>query len=135
MNWVKYFIIIMFFVGIIGFITLLSLKHQSNIASTQNISFNMSGVNVGEARESLIGYMDRETIEANLLLKIAETQKSHEHETVMSYVFLDDEENITTNDDDVKSVQYKIELLNKKGEVESVSTERIEIHSLLGGGG
>lgn len=107
------------------------MKHQGNITSTQNVGLGMSVLNVGEARESLSATMNKEALEANLLLHIAEEQKNHEHGTKISYVFLDKNGNVTSDLDDIESVQYQVELLNKNGEVISISRERIEIHSLL----
>lgn len=135
MNWLKYFYITMVVVLTITIVTFLGLKHQSNITSTQNMQLSLSSINVGEARESVKPSMNKDVLESNLLLKVAESQKKHEHKTVISYVFLDSEDKVTTNEDDIKSVQYKVELLDEKNRVISKSTERVEIHSLLGGGG
>ncbi|RKJ25528.1 hypothetical protein D7X33_43520, partial [Butyricicoccus sp. 1XD8-22] len=63
----------------------------------------------------------------------ADSHKNHKHETLISYVFLDDGGNVTNNENNIKSVQFEVKLLNEKGEVQSISTERIEVDSLLGG--
>ncbi|MEN1969697.1 hypothetical protein WMZ97_16665 [Lentibacillus sp. N15] len=133
MNWIKYLVIIIFFAVVIVFISLISVKNQTNKTSTQEINFNLSTVSVGDARVSLNGSMDKKAVVPNLLLKVAESQKKHDHNTKISYVFLDDNGRATVNNDDIKSVQFKVELLNKKGEVETVSKERIEIDALTGG--
>lgn len=131
MSWVKYFPIIALTTFVIVFLAFIAMKHQGNITSTQNVGLGMSVLNVGEARESLSATMNKEALEANLLLHIAEEQKKHEHGTKISYVFLDKNGNVTSHLDDIESVQYQVELLNKNGEVISISRERIEIHSLL----
>lgn len=131
MSWVKYFPIIALTTFVIVFLAFIAMKHQGNITSTQNVGLGMSVLNVGEARESLSATMNKEALEANLLLHIAEEQKNHEHGTKISYVFLDKNGNVTSHLDDIESVQYQVELLNKNGEVISISRERIEIHSLL----
>lgn len=127
-------VIIIFFVVIIVFVSLVSLKHQSNVVSTQDVDFGLSTINVGDARNSLDGVMTKDAIVSNLLLKIADSHRNHEHETVVDYVFLDENDNPTNDDNEIKSVQFEVKLLNRQGEVESISTERIEINSLLGGG-
>lgn len=131
MSWVKYFPIIALTTFVIVFLAFIAMKHQGNITSTQNVGLGMSVLNVGEARESLSATMNKEALETNLLLHIAEEQKNHEHDTKISYVFLDKNGNVTSDLDDIESVQYQVELLNKNGEVISISRERIEIHSLL----
>lgn len=133
LSWIKQIFIIFFFVSIIVFIELVATKHQSNITTTQDVEFALSTVNVGEARESLEGNMTKDAIVSNLLLKIADAHKDHKYETVIDYVFLDENGNVTNDEDKIKSVQFEVKLLNKKGQVESISKERIEINSLIGG--
>lgn len=131
MNWIKYFAIMIVFLIVIIVAGYVSFKHQLNVTSTQNVGLGLSTLNVGEARESLSSTMNREALEANLLLHIAEEQKEHNYDTRISYVFLDNEGNITSELDDVKSVQYQVELLGENGKTISTTRERIEVHSLL----
>ena len=110
MSWIKYFFIALLFFSVIWIVTLVSIKHQANVTSTQSMYLNLSSINVGEARDSLKSNMNKDILEANLLLKIAETQKKHDYDTSISYVFLDEEGNITTDEDDIRSVQYRVEI-------------------------
>lgn len=133
MNWVKYWPFAMLFIVVLVILAFILMKHQSNITSAQNVDMGMSTLNVGQARESLSATMNKDALEANLLLHIAEEQKEHGNDTRISYVFLDKDGNVTSDLDDVESVQYQVELLNKKGDVISVTRERIQIHSLMDG--
>ena len=107
--------IVIVFIAVIGLVAFVSLKHQSNVVTTQDVGLDLTTVNVGEARNSLEGNMDKETLVSNLLLKIADAHKDHNHETLVSYVFLDGNGNVTNDDDNIKSVQFEVKLLNKKG--------------------
>lgn len=123
----------MFIVATIVVIVLFGLIHQTNIISTQDVDLDLASVNVGEARETLSTTLDKETIVSNLLLKISESHTNHKHDTSVSFAFLDENGNVTEDEEEIKSVQFKVELLNKDGQVQSVSRERIEIDSLVGG--
>lgn len=119
--------------AVIIFIYFVSLNHKANLASTQDMEFLMTSIDVGEARLGDEGDISIpiEELEAKLLLQVAETQKGKQYRTQVDYVFLDKDGNPTTVEDRIRSVQYNVKYLNSKGQVVSNSVERIEINELM----
>lgn len=135
MGWIKYIIFIILFVSFFLVVSLVGLRHETNVISTQEVKVASDSVNVGEARVDMEGHMDKETILSNLFLRIADAHKYHDYGTEISYVFLDENDNVTTNEDDIKSVQFEVKVMHRNGGVQSTSRERLEINELLGGDG
>lgn len=130
MAWLKYFGSAVVLMGIVVFIYFVSLNHQANLGSTQDIEVLATTSNVGELRNSELN-LSREDIEMKLLLQVAETQKGEQAKTRVNFVYLDENNVPTNNDSDIVSVQFEVEYLNKDDKVTSNSVERIEINKLM----
>lgn len=130
MSWFKYFLLAIFFLALIVFIYFAVLKHNANISSTQDIEFVNSAIDVGKAREGTEISISKDLMISNLLLQVAETQKGNHHTTEVEYVLLDENNNPTNDETEIRSIQFNVNLLNKNGKTISNSVEKIEINSL-----
>jgi len=131
-SWIKYFLLIAFIVGVLVFTIIFGLRHQANVTSTQEMDVGMVTANVGKIREDLTSSMIREEAIAEMLTEVATTQKNHDGETLVEYVFLDEDDKPTSDESKIKSIQFVVKLLGKNDKVLSTSTERIEIHEMKG---
>lgn len=123
----KYSIIIAFILGVLVFTVFAGLNHQANVTSTQEVDIGLSTSNVGLVREDLTSFLSRDEAIAEVLSEIAMTQKEHDGETLVEYVFLDEAGNPTDDEGKMMSIQFVVKLLNDKNDVISISTERIEL--------
>lgn len=126
-SWMKYSIIIAFILGVLVFTVFAGLNHQANVTSTQEVDIGLSTSNVGLVREDLTSFLSRDEAIAEVLSEIAMTQKEHDGETLVEYVFLDEAGNPTDDEEKMMSIQFVVKLLNDKNDVISISTERIEL--------
>lgn len=131
-SWIKYFLIISFIVGALVFAIFAGLKHQANVSSTQDVDIGLKASNVGLIREDMSTLINRDEAVAETFAEIASNQKNYEGDTLVEYVFLDKDGNPTDDEEKINSIQFKVQLVNKKGKVESTSIERVELHKLGG---
>lgn len=126
-SWMKYAVIgVIFFVAIL-WVSNIGLRHSTNIASIQEVQVGTQSVKAGEMRNSATNALDKEALVANLLLEITKTHKEQGKDIQVDYVFLDETGNVTSNDDEIKSVQFRVQILDKNGSVLSTSTQRITL--------
>lgn len=131
-SWIKYILIISAIIGVLVFTIFAGLKNQANVTSTQEVDIGLTTTNVGEVRDNLNNIMNREEAVAEMILEVATTQKNHKGDTLVEYVFLDSDGEPTDDEKRIESIQFVVKLLDSKNNVQSVSTERIEINKLGG---
>lgn len=127
-NWIKYLIFSLLFVVVAIFIIFVSVRHQTNIISTQEVEGALPSVSIGDTRTENAVSLDLDSLVSNVLLSIANSHKEQGKDIQVDYVFLDGDGNVTN--DDVQSIQFEVKLLGKNGRVESTSRENIEIDYL-----
>lgn len=130
-NWVKYLIIIAVFIFGAVSITFIGTRHNSNVTATQEVEVALESSQIGQMRESATIAIDKQAIVANLLMEVAKTHKGKEDELKIDYVFLDGSGNQTNNDENIESIQYRVQLLGSNNEVLSTSTQRIGLNKLM----
>jgi hypothetical protein len=123
-SWIKYMVIGMIFFVAILWISNIGIRHAANVSSIQEVQVGTESAKVGNMRESATNALDKQALVANLLLEIAKTQKEQGKDIKVDYVFLDEDGNITNKDNDIKSVQFRIQILDKDGSVLTSSTQR-----------
>ena len=127
-NWIKYLIFSLLFVVVSIFIIFVSVRHQTNIISTQEVEGALPSVSIGDIRTENAVSLDLDSLVSNVLLSIADSHKEQGKDIQVDYVFLDGDGHVTN--DDIQSVQFEVKLLGKNGRVESTSRENIEIDYL-----
>ncbi|MEL3959565.1 hypothetical protein NST17_20645 [Caldifermentibacillus hisashii] len=125
-SWYKY--AIFFAIFIVAFVTIASitLRQESNLAATQEVSPTMQSAKVGEARENATNALDKKALVANFIMETVKTHKHQGEEVTVDYVFLDKNGNVTENENDIESVQFKVNILDD-GKIASTSEQRISL--------
>ena len=129
-NWIKYLIFSLLFVVVSIFIIFVSVRHQTNIISTQEVEGALPSVSIGDVRTDDSVNLDLDSLVSNVLLSIANSHKEQGKDIQVDYVFLDGDGNVTNDDVDIQSIQFEVKLLGKNERVESTSRENIEIDYL-----
>lgn len=131
---------------LVTLIMLLSLflynTHEKNIRESQNINTLVETSNVGQLRTSFDeGLNEVGTIQADATVNEIISQVAQRYSALdvkIDYVFFD-KDGKTYSEDEAKSdahkitgVQYKVSVLDDKGEVESTSTQRLVLNKKVG---
>lgn len=122
----KYLLIFGVFIIAFVLIAFITLRQESNLAATQEISPTIQSAKVGEIRENATNAIDKKALVANFIMDTVRTHKNKGEEVSVDYVFLDGNGNPTENEKDIKSVQFKVNILHK-GDVVSTSYQRISL--------
>lgn len=123
-SWLKF----LYVFAAIGFLVLYSnslhVQQKSNNDSIQTVSVALKSLNTGLLRSGSSYSINKNNVVNELILEIIKVQKNHGKDVRISYVFLNDENLPTENENEMTGIQFKVELLNKKGEVVSISEQR-----------
>lgn len=130
-SWIKYVVIGIIFVAAVVVVSTFSIRHSTNIASTQEVQLSMKSSETGTIRETATNAIDKEALVANLILETVKAHKKQGKDIRIDYVYLDNDGNITNEDQEIKSVQFKLNLLNDNKEVVSSSTQRVALEKII----
>src|SRR5690625_2749580 len=97
-NWIKYLIFSLLFVVVAIFIIFVSVRHQTNIISTQEVEGALPSVSIGDTRTENAVSLDLDSLVSNVLLSIANSHKEQGKDIQVDYVFLDGDGNVTNDD-------------------------------------
>lgn len=125
-SWYKYAIFFAIFIVAFVMIASITLRQESNLAATQEVSPTMQSAKVGEARENATNALDKKALVANFIMETVKTHKHQGEEVTVDYVFLDKNGNVTENENDIESVQFKVNILDD-GKIASTSVQRISL--------
>lgn len=127
-SWIKYFVIGLLFVAAIIWASNIGVRHSTNVAAVQEVQIGIESALVGKIRENATNAFEgKKALVANLLLEVAKAHKEQGKDIQVDYVFLDKNGNVTSNEDDIQSVQFQIQILDDDGKVLSSSTQRISL--------
>lgn len=100
------------------------------LSDIEKIGVIRKGLNEnGEASEQL-EYVDVEELIARFFSDVVDVQKKLNYDIQLDFVFLDEAGNMTKNENEVRSIQYRLQYLNDKGEVKGTAEGRQELHQL-----
>src|SRR5690625_3607804 len=114
----------------------INTQHQSNIVGTQGVhseTLGLDSLNVGTLRDSGEIEVNKEALVTNMALDIIKNHKKQNKSIEVSYVCLDESDNLTEDESNITSVQFEVKILGKNNRVESISNERVEFSQLEGG--
>ncbi|MEK5504088.1 hypothetical protein [Bacillus sp. FSL M8-0168] len=120
---VSVFLIAFLCLGAFGY-----LKHESNVRTVQEVKLALASSNIGNARDGDEPSLSKDAV-SNLITEVVESEKNNGNDIRIKYVFLDKENNLTTNPENANSIQFKIELLNKN-KVVSTSVSRLVLKEI-----
>lgn len=75
-------------------------------------------------------FFDKDELIANLTSEIISVQKNHPYDIKLDYVFFDENGEVTENDKDIRSVQFRVQYLNDEGEVKATAEKHLAINQL-----
>lgn len=110
------------------------LVQNMSTSTTSEVQVLNDVVSVGSIRGEFdqrdkVQHFDKEELVANLISKIATSQKTHGFDVEVDYVFLDEAGRITEDEDLIRGVQFRIEYW-KDGKQYSTAEKRLAFHSL-----
>lgn len=73
-------------------------------------------------------FFDKEELVSNLIAKITTVQKKHPYDIQLDYVFFDVDGNVTDVDEDIRSVQFRVQYLNEDGKVKATAEKHLVIN-------
>lgn len=126
-SWIKYTIIGLIFVVAILWVSNIGIRHATNVSAIQEVKIGTESAKVGEMRNSATNVLDKEALVANLLLEVTKAHKEQGKDIKVDYVFLDKNGNETEDENEIKSIQFKISILDDDGSVLSTSTQRTSL--------
>lgn len=126
-------LVILLIVGI-GWASSVQNVNTSSIAEIDSLADTLSvgSVRTGIDDEGKVDavFFDKEELIAHLTAKVVEVQKSHDYDIKLDYVFFDKDKNVTEDEDDIRSVQFRVQYLDKQGEVKSSAERHLAVHLL-----
>lgn len=126
-TWLKYTVIGIIFVAALIWVSNIGIRHATNITAIQEVNVGADSAQIGEMRESATNSFDKKALVANLLLEVTNTHKEQGKDIKVDYVFLDKNGNITEDEENIESVQFKIQILDDNGKVLSTATQRTRL--------
>ncbi|MFV1457196.1 hypothetical protein [Bacillus mycoides] len=110
---------------IIGMIPLM-MNHTNNTMSAERVTGVLETATLGAMRNNPENYrLDMKDTIATVTSNVLKSQTDTERDVEISYVFFDKNNNVTTKEDDMTGVQYRVRLLDKKGKVQSETEKKL----------
>ena len=110
---------------IIGMIPLM-MNHTNNTMSAERVTGVLETATLGAMRNNPENYrLDMKDTIATVTSNVLKSQTDNERDVEISYVFFDKNNKVTTKEDDMTGVQYRVRLLDKKGKVQSETEKKL----------
>ncbi|WP_181217246.1 hypothetical protein [Bacillus subtilis] len=106
------------------------INQNGNTRTIREVETLLSTSVIGELRESQQIELDPKEVISNVVLKVIKVQKNHGKNIRIQYVFLDKKGVPTEESKHIDSVQFKVELINEKNEIESQAEQRLSLNSI-----
>lgn len=130
--------------SLLGIFVVLSISYVASVQNVANITTSeidgiADSVVFGIVRQGLdengdwtneddAQYIDKDELIANLTTNVVSAQKKHGYDIAIDYLFFDGNENITEEEKEIRSLQFRIELLGEDGEVKGSAERRIGLN-------
>src|SRR5690625_1979867 len=80
-----------------------------------------------------INYTDKEELIANMTAIVVSVQKNHPYDIRLDYIFFDENENQTEENNDIRSLQFRVAFVNEDGELKGSSERHLTLDELTEG--
>lgn len=127
-NWYKYLLFFGIFIVAFVLIASIALRHETNITATQEVYPTLESAKTGEVRTNATNAIDQKALVANFILETVNSHKEQGEDIKIDYVFLDESGNVTEDEENIHSVQFKVDVLNGNHEVVSTSRQRLSLN-------
>ncbi|PER55606.1 hypothetical protein CN495_07580 [Bacillus thuringiensis] len=108
-----------------------TVNHQNNTMSAERVMGVLQTSTLGAMRDNPenVG-LDMEDTIANLTTKILQEQSKHNRDMEISYVFFDNNNQITKDKAKMVGVQYRVRLLDDKGKTQSETEKKLMLRKV-----
>lgn len=134
LNWLIpsiFVIILVLVIAYFGFLQNISTTTTSEIeVLSDTVSAGVIRSEIDENGEVDNKHLDKDEVVAHLLSQVVKVQKNHPYDIKVDYVFLDENKKVTHDSDKIRSVQFRIQYLDKKGKVVATSEKHLALNSL-----
>lgn len=130
LGWLKTILVSGFVIGLVVYSGVTMTQQNSNTRATMEVEGALMTALLGDSRgQGIDSGLNKDEFITAVVSSIVDTQKNHGKTVKVSYLFLDKGGNATTIDEDIRSIQFKTEILNKKDptQTDSVSEKRLAI--------
>lgn len=100
------------------------------LSDIEKIGVIRGGLNEEGTSNEQLEYVDIDELVESFIAEVVSVQKSLHYDIQLEYVFLDEEGNVTENENEVRGIQYRLQYLNEKGEVKGTAEGRRTLHQL-----
>lgn len=132
---------------IVSLMVVMLLLVTAYFSSMQNVTVRttaeadalLESISVGAIRSSLDesgrikeekAYVDTDELVANVTANVVQAQKTHPYDIQLDYIFLDKNGNLTKDDKKVTSIQFRVQMLDDKGEIKGSAERRLSLNQL-----
>lgn len=108
-----------------------TVNHQNNTMSAERVMGVLQTSTLGAMRDdpNNVG-LDMEDTIANLTTKILQEQSKHNRDMEISYVFFDNNNQITKDKKKMVGVQYRVRLLDSEGKTQSETEKKLMLRKV-----
>lgn len=126
-------------VGLLAFIVIVVIAYNSavqnaTVRTTSEVDLLAETVSVGilrgeveEGTDDFI-HFDKEELVANLVANVAAAQKNHKYDIELEYVFLDTDGNVTEQEENIRGIQFRVQLKDESGKVRGTAERRLALN-------
>lgn len=133
LKWTVIFILSLF----VGLTIYIATTTQSTATRTTNeVETIVESITAGmvrgeiETNEDGFPFLKEEEVVSNLYANLANSQKNHRYKIDLQYSMLDKNGAITTNETDMRGIQFVVYYLDNEGKVKASAERRLILHTL-----
>lgn len=130
LGWLKTLLVSGFVIGLVVFSGVTMTQQNSNTRATMEVEGALMTALLGDSRgQGMDSGINKDEFVTAVVGSIVDTQKNHGKTVKISYIFIDKGGNETTVDTEIRSIQFKTEIMNRKNptETDSVSEKRVTL--------
>ncbi|GLY11981.1 hypothetical protein [Bacillus badius] len=136
---VKWILVTLIFMGLVLGIAYASSSQNITVRTTSEAEVLADTVAAGVIRNELnddgkaerpIEFVNKEELAANLSANLVAVQKNHPYDVKLDYVFVDNKGQVTEIDEEIRGIQFRVQLVNDQGTVKGTAERHLTLHQL-----
>lgn len=130
----KWFVISATLAVVLFFIAYRGLVQNSATTTTSEVEVLAESVSAGIIRGEVeeenddFPHFDKDELVANLITNVSTVQKTLGFDVKLDYVFLDNQGNVTDDDNLIRGIQFRVQYLSDKGKVMATAERRLALN-------
>ncbi|MFZ7947181.1 MULTISPECIES: hypothetical protein [Bacillaceae] len=132
----KWFVISATLAVVVFFIVYRGLIQNSATTTTSEVQVLTESVSAGIIRGEVeegtddFPHFDKDELVANLITNVSTVQKTLGFDVKLDYVFLDNQGNVTEDDNLIRGIQFRVQYVDDKGKVKATAERRLALNYL-----